>query len=81
MGRTQNKFRMRDKRGTYQSIDTNSNLLPPVNGQQRAVSQKQSQRTNDYVKAQKRLRVIDQISKYREDRIKQEFLKLECDLK
>ena len=35
----------------------------------------------EYKVAENRLRVIEQISKYREDKIKMEFLKLEDDLR
>lgn len=78
------QVRMRNKRGEYQTIDA------PRGGSHRNRGSTNS--ANDSVrgsfrhyqeinKAEERLRVIEQISKYREDKIKREFLKLENDLR
>lgn len=62
------KVRQRDRRGVYQSIDL----------KQRSPKQ---QEEYELRKAEERLRTIEMISKYREDKIKAEFRKLESDLK
>lgn len=64
------RIRHRDRRGVYQSID--------VSKKQRSPSQ---QEEYELRKAEERLRTIEMISKYREDKIKAEFRKLESDLK
>ena len=65
----QGRVRQRDRRGVYQSLDFTSNR-----------SQEQ-QEEYELRKAEERLRTIEMISKYREDKIKAEFRKLENDLK
>lgn len=60
--------RQRDRRGVYQSIEL----------KQRSPKQ---QEEYELRKAEERLRTIEMISKYREDKIKAEFRKLESDLK
>ena len=90
------QVRIRNKRGEYQyqSIDHTGNnslkgdltgrtgsytpqgnltLLPPIDRDPIAQS--------DITKAENRLRVIEQISLYREEKIKREFLKLENELR
>mmetsp|Transcript_14303 Transcript_14303/g.18020 ORF Transcript_14303/g.18020 Transcript_14303/m.18020 type:complete len:125 (-) Transcript_14303:859-1233(-) len=62
------RVRQRDRRGVYQSIDM----------KQRSPRQ---QEEYELRKAEERLRTIEMISKYREDKIKAEFRKLESDLK
>ena len=78
---------MRDKRGQYQtitpaigtSVDT---TLARMNASSAADSKRgRGMRFQEISKAEDRLRVIEQISKYREEKIKREFLKLENDLR
>ena len=63
------RMRQRDRRGVYQSIDLTKNRSPSA------------QEEYELKKAEERLRTIEMISKYREDKIKAEFRKLESDLK
>ena len=62
-------MRHRDRRGVYQSIDVKKARSP------------EQQEEYELRKAEERLRTIEMISKYREDKIKAEFRKLESDLK
>ena len=62
------KIRQRDRRGVYQSIELNKR-------------NPKQQEEYELRKAEERLRTIEMISKYREDKIKAEFRKLESDLK
>ena len=62
-------MRQRDRRGVYQSIDAHASRSPS------------QQEEYELRKAEERLRTIEMISKYREDKIKAEFRKLESDLK
>ena len=62
-------MRQRDRRGVYQSIDVKKARSP------------EQQEEYELRKAEERLRTIEMISKYREDKIKAEFRKLESDLK
>ena len=62
------RMRQRDRRGVYQSIEL----------QKRSPEQ---QEEYELRKAEERLRTIEMISRYREDKIKAEFRKLETDLK
>lgn len=64
------RMRQRDRRGVYQSIDLQQNARSP-----------EQQEEYELKKAEERLRTIEMISKYREDKIKAEFRKLESDLK
>ena len=68
MPSTQQKVRQKDRRGVYQSIEVKRERSP---AQQEAYELKQ---------AEERLRTIEMISKFREDKIKAEFKKLEQDL-
>lgn len=72
-----NVVRARNQRGEYQSID-----ISTINGSQTAggLTDRYSI-NNDINKAENRLRVIEQISKFREEKIKREFLKLEEELR
>ena len=63
------KMRARDRRGVYQSIEVRKDRSP------------EQQEEYELRKAEERLRTIEMISKYREDKIKAEFRKLEGDLK
>jgi len=63
------RVRQRDGRGVYQSIDVQKMRSP------------EQQEEYELRKAEERLRTIEMISKYREDKIKAEFRKLESDLK
>lgn len=63
------KMRQRNRRGVYQSIEIKRNRSP------------EAQEEYELRKAEERLRTIEMISKYREDKIKAEFRKLESDLK
>ena len=69
--------RMRNRRGEYETIDRNNSktagLADNRYSDMRAI--------NDINKAENRLRVIEQISKFREEKIKLEFLKLEEELR
>jgi len=62
------RMRKRDRRGVYQSIDATKTQTP------------QQQEEQELRKAEDRLRTIEMISRYREDKIKAEFRKLESDL-
>ena len=64
------KMRQRDRRGVYQSIEVQNQRRSP-----------EAQEEYELKKAEERLRIIEMISKYREDKIKAEFRKLEHDLK
>ena len=91
------KARMRNKRGEYQSIDVGGDPLGTDRGSGRGTNRSnrpshragsltagsvgQRSRVVNVKKAEDRLRMIEQISKYREEKIKREFLKLEEDLR
>ena len=62
-------MRIRDSSGIYNSIDTSLDHDTSI------LSYK------DIQSAETRLRTIEMISKYRENKIKREFIKLEFDLK
>jgi hypothetical protein len=64
---------MRNKRGQYESIDI---AKPRGSSTAGATTRKPPVKQAEY-----RLRMIEQISKYREEKIKKEFLKLEEDLR
>ena len=68
-GRSTQKVRQRDRRGMYQSIEVKKERSPS------------KQEEYELKQAEERLRTIEMISKYREDKIKLEFKKLENDLK
>lgn len=68
------QVRMRNRQGQYQSIDA------PVRTK-RGSSTANTARRPPVKQAEYRLRMIEQISKYREEKIKMEFLKLEEDLR
>ena len=80
-------IRMRNARGDYQTLDpdnSNRNHYPSARGS--SYSANQSERTGyrkyqEINKAENRLRIIEEISKYREDKIRREFLKLEDELR
>ena len=80
------KIRMRNRRGVYQSVDLqggndqSKNPLYSTTQNFYAANRKTDQGTT-LTKAENRLRIIEQISKFREDKIKQEFTKLENELK
>lgn len=61
-------MRQRDRRGVYQSIEGKRERSP------------QQQEAYELRVAEERLRTIEMISKFREDKIKAEFKKLEQDL-
>ena len=61
-------MRQRDRRGVYQSIEGKRERSP------------QQQEAYEPRVAEERLRTIEMISKFREDKIKAEFKKLEQDL-
>ena len=70
------KVRARNRRGQYETLDPVGSVRSPRtadNGTNRS-------QFNEARKAENRLRMIEQISKYREEKIKREFLKLEEDL-
>ena len=69
-GRSTQKVRLRDRRGMYQSIEAKRPERSPAKQEEHELRQ-----------AEERLRTIEMISKYREDKIKLEFKKLENDLK
>lgn len=75
------EVRMRNRRGQYQSID----FTKRTNESQYSTSQNFYKKDNGacatLTKAENRLRIIEQISKFREDKIKNEFIKLENELK
>ena len=71
-------MRIRNKRGDYQSIDvtnTGRNDGSIMHKSQSAMGGR------DIQKVENKLRMIEQISKYREDKIKKEFEKLDEDLR
>ena len=76
--------RIRNKRGEYQSIDHIG--LEHIQQSARGTSHTagmtvRTHKKQEVFKAENRLRVIEQISKYREEKIKREFDKLEDELK
>jgi len=76
--------RVRNRRGEYHSIE--ATLPQGVLNTDRGQSMTADMSTRSGVprsvsKAQDRLRTIEKISKYREDKIKKEFMKLEEELK
>lgn len=70
------RARMRNQRGEYQTLDV-SNRSP----RQSNTAGDGSKRAHEAKMAEHRLRMIEKISKYREDKIKKEFIKLEEDLR
>lgn len=70
--------RMRNKRGEYVSLQPGQSMpiVPKTAG-----DQIQKRKVSEARKAEQRLRRIEMISKYREDKIKKEFIKLEEDLR
>ena len=62
-------MRQRDRRGVYKSIDVKKERSPS------------KQEEYELRQAEERLRTIEMISRYREDKIKAEFKKLESDLR
>ena len=76
------KMRMRNARGQYQSIDftaRSGSVGQSINSSQNFYQNNNAGTT--LTKAENRLRIIEQISKFREDKIKNEFIKLENELK
>lgn len=69
--------RGRNRRGEYESIDVSGRAGSHTAG---GLTDRFSNH-NDINKAENRLRVIEQISKFREEKIKREFLKLEEELR
>lgn len=76
---------MRNKRGEFVSIDQTSNrgsIMPAIpTARNSSTADQGRRRVNDVKKAENRLRMIEQISKYREEKIRREFMKLEEDLR
>jgi hypothetical protein len=72
-----NVVRKRNRRGEYESFDRNQSKTAGM------VENRASDLhpNSDINKAENRLRVIEQISKFREEKIKREFLKLEEELR
>ena len=68
-GPSTQKVRQRDRRGVYKSIDVKKERSPS------------KQEEYELRQAEERLRTIEMISRYREDKIKAEFKKLESDLR
>ena len=68
-GPSTQKVRQRDRRGVYRSIDAKKERSPS------------KQEEYELRQAEERLRTIEMISRYREDKIKAEFKKLESDLR
>ena len=68
-GPSAQKVRQRDRRGVYKSIEVQKERSPS------------KQEEYELRQAEERLRTIEMISKYREDKIKAEFKKLESDLR
>ena len=80
------KMRMRNARGQYQSIDftaRSGSVGQSLNSSQNFYGQQNNAggAGTTLTKAENRLRIIEQISKFREDKIKNEFIKLENELK
>ena len=69
-GPSTQRVRQRDRRGVYKSIDTAKKERSPSKQEEYELRQ-----------AEERLRTIEMISRYREDKIKAEFKKLESDLR
>ena len=68
---------MKDRRGVYHSIDVTSS-----NKNKKEIVRSPSQQEAYELKiAEEKLRTIEMISRYREDKIKAEFRKLEDELK
>ena len=72
------RARMRNKRGEYVSLQPGSSLPMVPNT---ADAQEKRVKLTEVKKAEQRLRRIEMISKYREEKIKREFMKLEEDLR
>lgn len=62
-------YRYRDKRGKYQRRRASCS------------ASRSPKRTSSIARAEERLKVIEKISKYREDKIKKEFYRLEEELR
>ena len=77
--------RYRNRRGQYQSIDISNKLRSGPNlGISARSGSKQEESPplyNDIYRAEHRLRVIEKISKYREEKVKREFIRLEQELR
>ena len=78
-GASLNKVRMRNNRGEYVSLDSHPAMGRFNNS--RTGEPAKRRHISEARKAEMRLRRIEQISKYREEKIKKEFLKLEADLR
>lgn len=74
-------YRVRNRRGEYQSIDFSNRGASMTAGDLTDRQYSVLTAHNDINKAENRLRVIEQISKFREEKIKKEFLKLEEELR
>ena len=73
-----NRVRVRNRRGEYQSLDPSQAMGRSSNT---AGDPSSRRKVSEAKKAEMRLRRIEQISKYREEKIKKEFMKLEADLR
>lgn len=71
-------MRVRNRRGDYQTIDATGSQRIPRTANDGSTSRI---KVSEAGKAETRLRMIEQISKYREEKIRREFLKLEEDLR
>ena len=71
---------MRNKHGHYQSIDVTASRGQSLTAYGSSRISHFDFNPTDINKAEHRLRVIERISKYREEKIKREFLKLEEEL-
>lgn len=72
---------MRNKHGHYQSIDVTASRGQSLTAYGSSRNSHFEFNETDINKAEHRLRVIEKISKYREEKIKREFLKLEEELR
>jgi hypothetical protein len=72
---------MRNRRGQYQSIDANAEMLPPPVPQRGQSHTAGTSQRVQVKKANNRLKVIEQISQYRQHKIEREFKQLEQDLR
>lgn len=75
---------MRNKRGEFVSIDAASrgSVMPAIpTARNSSTADVGRRKVNEVRKAENRLRMIEQISKYREEKIRREFMKLEEDLR
>eukprot|EP00347_Sterkiella_histriomuscorum_P005094 403357919 len=75
------QVRIRNRRGQYESVDGSLHQQLNMNRTNKDFGEN-GQNNDDQMKfAEQRLRVIEQISRFREEKIKKEFLKLEDELK